>query len=71
MAMTGAGMKAVVKAKLEAKQQVFLDDTILQALCEGIVEYIQANAQVPVPATGLISGAPSAPVTGQATGTVT
>lgn len=54
MAMTGAGMKALVKAKIEAVSNfpqagtspVFIDDRILEALCEGIVEHIQGNAVV-------------------------
>lgn len=49
MAMTGAGLSAVLKANLEAAFDV-VDTARLQKFCDAagnaIVDYIQANAQV-------------------------
>lgn len=56
MAMTGAGLKAAIKAKLEAAfgsaDDVGVSDDFLEAFSEAIVEYIQGNADV----NGVTSG---------------
>lgn len=76
MAMTGSGMKAAVEAKIAALAAMsgggnisFIRDDVLEALCEGIVEYIQANAVVP--STGLVTSGVGAGGSVTATGTVT
>jgi hypothetical protein len=77
MAMTGDAMAAMVKTKIEAltdfpatgQSPVFADDRVLKAFCQGIVEYIQANAVVP--STGLVTSGPGSGGAVTATGTVT
>lgn len=76
MAMTGSGMKSLVKSKIEALTAEsgggniqFVRDDILEALCEGIVEYIQAHAVVP--AAGTVNTGPGAGGAVTTTGTVT
>lgn len=77
MAMTGAGMKAMVKAKIQAvsnfpgagETPTFVDDRVLQAFCEGVVEYIQTAAVVP--STGTVTSGPGAGGAVTASGTVT
>lgn len=48
------------------------DDPLVRwkAIAAAIIAEITANAQVPVPSTGLVSGGPGAPVTGAASGTI-
>ena len=54
MPMTGSGMAAAIKAKIEAVDDYptdghhanFIRDDVLQAFCEGVVQYIQQNAEV-------------------------
>lgn len=54
MPMTGNGMAAAIKAKIEAVNDYpkdgehanFIRDDVLQAFCQGVVEYIQGNAEV-------------------------
>ena len=76
MPMTGAGMKSLVKSKIEALSAesgggniVFVRDDILEALCEGIVQYIQANAVVP--AAGTVNSGPGSGGAVTTVGTVT
>lgn len=70
MTMTGDGLFAAVKAALPAATDTAIPEAHLKPLCTAIVAYIKANAVVAVPATGLVSAAPSSPVTGAATGTI-
>lgn len=52
MGMTGPGMAAYIKVRIEAlsnyesagQNPVFLDDRGLQAMCDGIVQYIKDAA---------------------------
>lgn len=53
MPMSGSGMKGLIKTKIEALPAfsgegsiVFTRDDVLGAICDGIVEYIQTNAEV-------------------------
>lgn len=77
MPLSSSGMKTLIKTKIEAianypqagQSPVFVDDRILQAICEGIVEHIQANAVVP--STGTVLTGPGAGGSVSTTGTVT
>lgn len=73
MGMTGSGMKASVEAKIAALSNFpqtgqtpqIMDDRVLEAFCEGIVEYIQSAAVVP-PGT-FKDGHFNEPITGSST----
>ncbi len=77
MPLSSSGMKSLIKTKIEAisnypttgQSPVFIDDRILQAICEGIVEHITANAVVP--STGIVTTGAGAGGSVTATGTVT
>lgn len=73
MALTGIGLFNAVKTKLGPAQDSAMQEAALKPICEAIIEYLTANAVVStsVPALGLISGAPGAPVTGAASGSGT
>lgn len=57
MAMTASSLKGRIKTKIEAitnypapgQSPIFVDDRIIMALAEAIVEEIQTNAKVPFP----------------------
>ena len=70
MAITGDGLFAAVKAALPEATDEALQEAHLKPLCTAIVDYLKANAVVVVPATGLVSAAPSSPVTGAAQGSI-
>lgn len=46
MALTGAGLFAAMKAKLPVAQDLAMQEAALKPMCEAIIEYIVANAQV-------------------------
>lgn len=76
MPMTGNGMAAAVKAKIESLTDFpstgqtanFIRDDVLQAFCQGVVEYIQGNAEVD--STGSVTSGAGAGGSVVATGNV-
>jgi hypothetical protein len=82
MPMTGPGLTTFVKGKITSKNPAFDPnigtdmDWLIEAICEGVVEYIQANAQVnttvAVASVGGVTTGPSAsgPGTGTGSGTI-
>jgi len=75
MPITGDGLFLAVKTALPVAQDLAMQEANLKPICTAIIDYIKANSvvtvTVTVPALGLISAAPSAPVTGVAAGSGT
>jgi hypothetical protein len=71
MTMTVNGLQAAILAEMEAavgapEDEDFASDFAL-AIAKAVVEYIQANAEVPVTVTGVQAGGDMAPGTGTVT----
>lgn len=79
MAMDKDAMAALCKTYIEAitnypetgMSPIFVDDRILKALCQGIIEHIQTAAVVPVTVTSVSGVTPGGGVSGAGTGTGT
>jgi len=66
MPMTGAGLGAAIKAKMDALSDPSSDD-IYTALGEAVIEYIEANASISVTVSDVTSGVETADGTGTIT----
>lgn len=65
--MTGVGLFNAVKAALGPAQDAALQEAALKPICEAIVSYIQSNATLSVPGTGLVAPSGGGPVSGAST----
>lgn len=83
MALTSAGLLAVMKTKVGVAQDAAMQDAALRPMCEAIIEYLIANtvvsvnttivAGIPVTTAGTAvaqTGATTGPGTGTGTGTI-